>query len=1283
MGGLADSFRDFPSFDEEVVRKTMGGQAKRKHVTFYLVGSQTILMSLADLRGLRLVLRALKALQMSAADIVNLFYSFYPTGVNYLTKDLFDQIVEKGLCPPGIGTERESKRIHQLYSRVFYSFDSNGEGRVLFRDILGAILCLSPDSQMDKFVFQFKLYDSNGDGCINRDQAFNLISSLLVLLLSFNHGVSLLPSRYIYSIVGETSVAILQSLLQTVDDVGAISIEEFVAWYEEIGSAFMPWAEILSKEQCVDRLMDWIRAPVEDSVCTEDEDYSDGDLRTDDEEGISVLETSVEDIPVEDFRSPGTPPDSVTPVFQYSMYDGEQLVFTPMDVELLELILNTTKLGLAPVQNVHEIFMDEVNDANYQTNALPKPVFDKCIRNLVPRERLEHSEQRYLSYTFSAFFYAFDREKKEYAPFDEFITGFSLLLGGDRVTKMLLSFPHFSRNSSGTLDSNGMTRFIRAYLTMLFALQKDAQKLKAGDIYGTIDKTAAGVTRRMYDFHENADSDTISFEEFETWYDAEGVEVAPWLQLLELKNWPVDVALCEQATEASSYNGSAIAESFRYGGSEDGTELGRDGLIFQIPLTQDADILLEFRDSDDLALHNLLRSSRLDEVDPDEIQAALLRESRGSDITISLQGFLSCIKDLINVGQDWHNIESMLTNFFSLYDPNDVDRASTVGIACGISLLAGGNKSDKLALGFALFDQDRDGFLLSKELEKFLYSLLLGLFGLTNKMNSLDTDTICWMAERSAQEATEQLVNDVFVSSTGKGGCMISFDDFAQWYADGGYDVIPWIELFDLSKWPMGNCATFDLHPGLRLTLSKEDNALVQLMSKRSSFGSCSPQEMKELFEHYAVKYKGQALILSEFEQLLSSQLDPADSECWGAFMSIFKTFELWDPEQVPLSKLLCGMLIFAEGKKSNKLGAAFYAFDTDSDGSLTRGQLHSFFMSFLLGLLAASELGDSNEGSIGIDLDDVHVICECVVDLTAKVLTQSASLRENTDLISFSEFAAWYSKDGFNVIPWLELLDLTKWPRVLRLPADSTSDATGGEKGLETNGDDPVFVFDLTKGGKTLRIIDRDVEHLTRLISLSRFSQIPPDDLKEHFNNASVSRNGEKFLPKTGLDEVLRRLVPGSKLNDDDKRFLSLTFSSLYLAFDRDGNRLVPFSDICSGLLVLGKGSKSDKLALAWGLFGDTKTNKMNKANFSRYLASFLTIFFALSEEVCEGLPAKEGWDIVDQSISEFSEQVYEDLELSPRDTISFEDFATWYTEGGHEIIPWLELLCLDKWST
>ena len=32
----------------------------------------------------------------------------------------------------------------------------------------------------------------------------------------------------------------------------------------------------------------------------------------------------------------------------------------------------------------------------------------------------------------------------------------------------------------------------------------------------------------------------------------------------------------------------------------------------------------------------------------------------------------------------------------------------------------------------------------------------------------------------------------------------LNFDDFGQWYNDGGYERAPWLELLDLKKWVLG-----------------------------------------------------------------------------------------------------------------------------------------------------------------------------------------------------------------------------------------------------------------------------------------------------------------------------------------------------------------------------------------------------------------------------------------------------------------------------------------------
>ena len=65
-------------------------------------------------------------------------------------------------------------------------------------------------------------------------------------------------------------------------------------------------------------------------------------------------------------------------------------------------------------------------------------------------------------------------------------------------------------------------------------------------------------------------------------------------------------------------------------------------------------------------------------------------------------------------------------------------------------------------------------------------------------------------------------------------------------------------------------------------------------------------------------------------------------------------------------------------------------------------------------------------------------------------------------DTISFSDFAQWYSEGGYKVAPFLELLDMKKWPG-------------------------PTFEFVLTKAGETLCIFTQDIDYLGSILTLTK----------------------------------------------------------------------------------------------------------------------------------------------------------------------------------------------------
>jgi hypothetical protein len=127
----------------------------------------------------------------------------------------------------------------------------------------------------------------------------------------------------------------------------------------------------------------------------------------------------------------------------------------------------------------------------------------------------------------------------------------------------------------------------------------------------------------------------------------------------------------------------------------------------------------------------------------------------------------------------------------------------------GLTLLCGGKKSHKLAFAFSIFDtrpevnnrgkrQNIVHSLSGEDLFLFLRSILIVTFSTCRQ--SLDlTDE---MVGRCIADTANMICNDVMRHQwESKRLDRLNFDEFGQWYNDGGFERAPWLELLDLRKW--------------------------------------------------------------------------------------------------------------------------------------------------------------------------------------------------------------------------------------------------------------------------------------------------------------------------------------------------------------------------------------------------------------------------------------------------------------------------------------------------
>ena len=142
--------------------------------------------------------------------------------------------------------------------------------------------------------------------------------------------------------------------------------------------------------------------------------------------------------------------------------------------------------------------------------------------------------------------------------------------------------------------------------------------------------------------------------------------------------------------------------------------------------------------------------------------------------------------------------------------------------------------------------------------------------------------------------------------------------------------------------------------------------------------------------------------------------------------MEEFHKFVNDDNDQsISTNRFLIGMVLLSEGSKSLKLSFAFNLLTANDEETLSKQDLASFFGTLLLSLHSVTESMKTAMNAYGL-AKIMYGIVNAADTLSATVFDQSD--KSETDQINFEEFADWYTYGGFEVAPWLELLDLKKW---------------------------------------------------------------------------------------------------------------------------------------------------------------------------------------------------------------------------------------------------------------
>ncbi|KAL7434851.1 hypothetical protein ACHAXM_004394 [Skeletonema potamos] len=433
------------------------------------------------------------------------------------------------------------------------------------------------------------------------------------------------------------------------------------------------------------------------------------------------------------------------------------------------------------------------------------------------------------------------------------------------------------------------------------------------------------------------------------------------------------------------------------------------------------------------------------------------------------------------------NFSNYFTNFFTCFDYNwsdlKKDEVNAKELMVGFSFLCAGNKSSKLAAAYDMLDVDKNGYLTQRGLMQYLRAYLTMLAGISLLSSNKKTTTQirkqlmstkrndAFLAVENGAKWTLGYFFRSFEAEHARNGSTrnnaVAFEDFAKWYTEGGYAVAPWLELLDLQKFlsligdfqppqppqpqptgqpqesPSDVLFTFPLAKEQSLVVLRDDAHYVRAVVSEMGLLSLTSEDIWAALSKDVTKKLGakrsavvpvdQASFVECMIKILSASKKPTQKSSWANFSpeetlkNFFLSFDLMQVNQVPLNQLMCGLTLLCGGTKSSKLVFAFSLFCGDGKNgkkkiqTMDHGDFVQFFRSFLIVMFSCCNQ------SLSLSADSVsQYISDTAQAIADAVMTYWRG--KKVDRVKFDHFSTWYNEGGFQMAPWLELLDLHKW---------------------------------------------------------------------------------------------------------------------------------------------------------------------------------------------------------------------------------------------------------------
>merc|ERR1711871_546591 len=195
---------------------------------------------------------------------------------------------------------------------------------------------------------------------------------------------------------------------------------------------------------------------------------------------------------------------------------------------------------------------------------------------------------------------------------------------------------------------------------------------------------------------------------------------------------------------------------------------------------------------------------------------------------------------------------------------------------------------------------------------------------------------------------------------------------------------------------------------------------------------------------------------------------------------------------------------------------------------------------------------------------------------------------------------------------------------------------------------------------GQTVQAIADNLPAWVSLKEVRRLTALEQYGVEEVFEVFAVAANKDGVLDRASFDECFRTVIAESGGQGEvDSQRTTMVLDRLFSIFDSDGNGVVDFSELASGLSVLCGGSRDEKALAAFQLYDYNGDGFISLDEMTRYLTSVFKVMYETQPGTAErmGMPAAELAAVTAQ-------QAFEDADVNEDGMLTFEEFQAWYKQ-------------------